>query len=184
MSDNGWEGWVEGQEKVEPGANAKSVLEGQVRDLWDAEKEVARLDEELKAAKELARRIAEQQIPATLEDMGLEEVTVTGGLKVKIKQSVHASPKADNREKVYDWLEEHGHGGLIKRQGVFTVGRDNEKKAKRWIKSIKSFPGRYERKVEPSTLRSFVNQCLQDGTEIPMDLFGAYTRRIAEVKSE
>ncbi|AAT69486.1 gp10 [Alphaproteobacteria phage PhiJL001] len=151
--------------------------------MWEAEKEVAALEAKLKEAKERLRKYSEETIPNTLEDMGLEEVTVTGGLKVKIRTSVHASPKKENREAVYDWLEKHGHGGLIKRHAIFTVGRDNERQAKSWIKRIKAFPGLFERKVESATLRSFVNQSIEEGTEIPMELFGAYTRRVAEVKS-
>lgn len=176
-----WEKYAREQESIEPGSNAKAVLEGQVHDLREAEKIVAFLEAELKEAKKKVRHIAEEVIPATLEDMGLEEVTVKGGLKVKVKQLVYASPRKENREKVYDWLEEHGHGGLIKRHGIFTVGRENEKKAKAWIKRIKSFPGRFERKVEPSTLSAFVRQELESGTEIPMDLFGAHPKRVAKV---
>lgn len=188
MDDHGaaWDEYAQSQAERAPkiGDNFKKVLEDQVKALWEAEKHVADLEEQLKKAKAEVRAISEQQIPSTLEDMGLEEATVTGGLKVMIKESVHASPKADRRDELYDWLEEHGHGGLIKRTGVFQTGRDNEKKFKRWIKSIKTYPGQFNRKVEPSTLRSFVNEQLKEGTEIPMDLFGAYTIRKAQVESE
>lgn len=186
-----WSEYAEAQEQMRPigeklgpiGKNAKEVLEGQVKDLWKAEKTVARLEEELKAAKQVLRNISEMTLPATLEDMGLEEVTVSGGIRVAIKESVHASPKADRRDEMYDWLEENGHGGLIKRTGTFSIGIGQERKAKAWIKKIKAYPGRFERKVEPSTLRSFVNEQLKAGVEIPMELFGAYTRRVAQVKS-
>jgi len=187
MSDAGWEQYAaaKADQKPEIGDNMKAVLEGQIKDLWEAEKEAARLEEELKEAKAKVRRIAEEQIPKTFEDMGMDDESVVsvGGIKVSIKQSVHASPKAARRDEMYDWLEEHGHGGLIKRTGVFKTGKDQEKKFKRWIKSIKTYPGMFERKVESATLRAFVNDQLKQGTEIPMDLFGAYTRRIAEIKS-
>jgi len=186
MSD-GWDEYAADAEERKPevGDNMKAVLEGQIKDMWEAEKEVARLDQELKDAKAVLTRIGEEQIPKTFEDMGLDDDSVVSvsGVKVSIKQSVHASPKAARRDEMYDWLEENGHGGLIKRTGVFKTGKDQEKKFKRWIKSIKTYPGNFERKVESATLRAFVNDQLKQGTEIPMDLFGAYTRRVAEIKS-
>lgn len=178
---------AEAEARREPvGDNAKAVLDSQVTELWEIEKEIADLEEQLKKAKERHRKMAEHTIPATFEDMGLDDDSVikVGGVQITIKQSVHASPKAANREDVYDWLERHGHGGLIKRTGVFRTGRDNEKKFRRWIKSIKTYDGTFERKVEPATLRSFVKEQLAQGNEIPMDLFGAYTRRVATVKAE
>lgn len=182
-----WETYAEERTEETPkiGDNMKAVLESQVRELWEAEQHVSELEDELKAAKSRVRNISEQQIPSTFEDMGLDdESTVSvGGVKVTIRQSVHASPKAEDRAAVYDWLEEHGHGGLIKRTGIFKTGRDNEEKFKRWISSIKTYPGEFNRKVEPATLKAFVNEQLAAGVEIPMELFGAYTRRTAKVKS-
>ena len=183
MSNDEWGDYANEQEskRAEIGDNSKSALTGLVTQLYEAEADVARLDDELKAAKKRVVNISEEQLPEMLQDMGLEEGTVEGGLSIAIEEKVHASPKKDNREKVYDWLEEHGHGGLVKRTGVFTVGRNEEKKFRRWLKSIKTYAGVFQRKVEPATLTKFVNDQLKAGTDIPMELFGAYTRRAAKV---
>lgn len=178
-----WADHVEEQPAIEPGANAKTVLEGQVRLLWEAQKEAERLETELKAANARVRMISEETIPATLEDMGLDEVVVKGGLKVTVKTKTFTSPKADRKDELYDWLEQHGYGGIIKRQAVFHVGRDNEKEAKAWIKTIKKFPGSFERDVHSSTLKSFVTGAEKEGVEIPQELFGVRKLKVAEVKS-
>lgn len=183
MTDSdAWKGYEPPTPQI--GDNVKSVLEGQVKDLLAAEHEIVDLEVKLAEAKAKFTRLAEQVIPATMEDMGQTKASLVSGVTVEVTRKVFASPPKAKREDMYDWLERNGHGGLIKRQGIFTVGRDNEAKAKRWIKSIKSFPGRFERKVEPQTLRAFVSNALDEGLEIPMETFGAYTKRIAVVKSD
>lgn len=174
-----WEGYEDKAPEI--GDNARGVLMDQVTKLYEAEVRVAELETELKEAKQIVRNISEEQIPSTLEDMGLEEAVVDGGLKISIKETTHASPKADNRETVYNWLEEHGYGGLIKRNAIFRIGRDKEDEARALVASVKDFPGSFERKVEPATLKKFVNDALAEGVEVPMELFGAYTRRVAKV---
>jgi len=185
QSTQDWEAYADEQEATPPkmGNNTKAVLEDQIRQLKLEDEEIDRLEAELKTAKERRTKLVELTIPATFEDMGLDDDSVikVDGKAVTIITSTFASPKAADREKVYDWLEEHGHGGLIKRTGIFQTGRDNEKKFKSWIDSIKTYPGTFSRKVEPTTLKAFVNEQLKAGTEIPMDLFGAYTKRVAKV---
>lgn len=187
MTDaTGYEEWAAEQGDVapEPGANAKAVLEDQIRQLDVEDKEIERIEEELKAAKARRTKLVEQIIPQTFEDMGLDDDSVikVDGKAVTIKTTIYASPKAADREQVYDWLEENGHGGLIKRTGVFETGRDNEAKFRRWINSIKTYPGEFKRTVAPQTLKAFVSEQLDAGEDIPMELFGAYTRRVATVK--
>ena len=182
MKEDAWKGYEPPPAPADD--NVRSVLEGQVKDLFAAEHKVVSLELELSKAKEEYNRLAEHVIPNTMEDLGQSHAKLLNGVTIEIKQKVFASPPKNKREDCYDWLERNGHGGLIKRQGIFAVGKDNEAKAKRWIKSIKSFPGRFERKVEPQTLRAFVTNALEEGLEIPMQTFGAYTKRVAIVKSE
>lgn len=181
-----WEAFAEeqGDTAPTPGANAKAVLEDQIRQLDGEDKIIAQLEEDLKAAKARRVKLVENVIPETFADMGLDDDSVikVDGKAVTIKTTVYASPKAADREKVYAWLEENGHGGIIKRTAVFKTGRDNEKKFRRWIKSISTYDGEFLKSVAPATLKAFVNEQLQAGTEIPMELLGAYTRRIATVK--
>lgn len=181
-----WEAYAEeqGDTAPTPGANAKAVLEDQIKQLNEEDEAIAKLEEDLKQAKARRVKLVENIIPETFADMGLDDDSVikVDGKAVTIKTTVYASPKAENRGKVYDWLEENGHGGLIKRTAIFKTGRDNEAKFRRWIKSITTYDGEFAKSVAPATLKAFVNEQLQAGTEIPMDLFGAYTRRIATVK--
>jgi len=40
---------------------------------------------------------------------------------------------------------------------------------------------RTDRKVEPSTLRSWIGEQLEAGAEVPLELFGAWEQRVARI---
>ena len=186
-----WEGYAAEQEgKVEEPLvdNAKAVLSGLINDLWAAEKKVEELEENLKEAKAEVRKIGEQKIPKVFEDMEIDDESVVrvNGVGVTIKTNVTATPKKENRDGVYDWLEEHGHGGIVKRKALFDLGRMKPEEAAEFLQGVEnatSRSGKFERKVEPATLKSFVNKGLAEGVEIPMEMFGVYVKRVADIKS-
>jgi hypothetical protein len=177
---NDWDNWT--KEQSGAGDNAIAVISGLVDDLQRADEEVERLEEELKKAKAAARELREVKIPERMEDMEVEELTTKSGVKVKIEEKVSASPKKDDRESAWDWLEDNGHGALVKRQAIFAFGKgEDEEKAAREMIAGASRPGRFERGVHPSTLSSWVREQLEEGTEIPMELLGV--RRVRRAKT-
>jgi hypothetical protein len=182
MSD--WEDYAASVEEREPSAEAKSELEELARDLLSANEDVARLELKLKDAKKKASNISEQLIPAKFQDMGLDynSVISLGGVQITIKEKLFAAPKAERRDEAYDWLEERGYSGLIKRKAVFHIGLGREEEAKEWIESVTDYIGTFERKVEPMTLKKFVSDKIKGGEEIPMDLFGAWMKTETVIK--
>lgn len=82
--------------------------------LRDAQDKVDGLDAQIKRAKEVVRRMEEETIPCAMQEMGVDEIKLTDGTKVTIKDDVYvAIPKA-NQEQAYEWLNSKGHGGMIK----------------------------------------------------------------------
>jgi hypothetical protein len=81
------------------------------------------------------------------------------------------------------WLDDHGHGGIIKRNITVGFNRDQEGDASVLQDELSD---RFEnvkadRKVEPSTLRAFIADQLEAGAAVPLDLFGAWEQRVARV---
>lgn len=183
-----WEAFAaeQGDTPPEAGSNMKAVLEDQIKQLDMEDQEIARLEAALKEAKDRRTKLVEMVIPETFADMGLDDDSVikVNGKGVTIKEHVFASPKAADKPKVYDWLEEHGHGGLIKRVVTVPFGRGKEEQeaAEKLVADYPDHNGVFERKVAPQTLRSFVTQELANGTDIPMELFNVTTKRVAQVK--
>lgn len=179
-----WEEYVSDTEEV-PGHNVKAVLRDQIKRLQDAETQVAELEEALKLAKARVRQLTEYEIPNTFETLGIDPDSKirVDGYEVTVVDKISASPKAADREKVYDWLEENGHTGLIKRKAVFDVGRDDVDKVQEWMTGVEGYRGEFERRVEPQTLSAFVRSQVADGKEIPTELFGMRSVRTVKVKA-
>lgn len=167
-----------------PSDDALSKLAGLVAELHDAETEVLRCERELQIAQTRARDMAEKQIPEHMVEMGLAEFKTIDGVKIELKSSLHVTPKKENRMTVLDWLEERGHGNLIKRTVSVAFNRDQEGEATSlltYLSTERGFQAKEERKVAPATLRKFVADRLQDGQELPMELFGVFQYKFAKI---
>lgn len=167
-----------------PSDDALSTLAGLVADLHIAETDVLRKEKELKDAQTHARDLAEQQIPECMHEIGLAEFKTTEGVKIELKNSLRVTPKKENRMAVLDWLEELGHGALIKRTVSVAFNRDQESEAESlltYLSAERGFQARTDRKIEAATLRKFVADRLRDGVELPMELLGVFQYNFAKI---
>lgn len=151
--------------------------------LHDAKLDAARAEEEFKRTQKVVTDLEEHLIPDKMAEVGLEKFTTTTGFKIEVKETIRASIPVAKRDDAFQWLEDNGHGGLIKRTVVVGFDRDQEEKAKelrvqleREFENVKT-----DRKVEPSTLRAFIAERLRAEEDIPLPLFGAYRQRTAKV---
>ena len=150
------------------------------------EEEMKQLEEQLKAKAKAARKLSQEIIPAKMQELGLESLTLKDGSAVKVKQLVQASIPVRHRETAFQWLRDRGHGDLIKNQISAEFGKGEDKSAGEFIDNIKSLGYEPKQKVwvEPMTLKAFVKEQIQNGHNIPMDLFGVYVANKTNIKGE
>jgi len=164
-------------------AQLNSLVDAQLA----AEQSVADLEEQLKKAKGKVVGISEHDIPDLMEEMGLSEFRTVSGLRVKIKEAIYAntSPSKDpeRHAAAMKWLEDHNHGGLIKRLISVGFNRDQEDAAAALCEKLEGeeYNVNKTNSVHPSSLRSWVNKMLEAGEDIPMDLFGVTKRRTSKI---
>lgn len=153
--------------------------------LHQANQKVIDLERQLNAAQARQKDIAERQIPELMDEMGLELLTTKTGLKVVVSESVHAQITKAKQDMCMDWLEENGHENLIKREVHVSFNREQQQEAADLVEDlVVRFPNvKQERKVHPSTLKSFVTQAMKDGAEIPLELFNVHRRRVAKIET-
>ncbi len=142
--------------------------------LYLAELKVEEAEEALKSAKAAARKIAEVDIPELMNDIGMREFTTRSGIKLSIQNITAASITADRKSEAHAWLDEHDQGHIIKRNVVvgFSKGEGDKAKALRTQLEADGMTVKTEEGVHSSTLRSWAKTQLEDGADIPMDLFG------------
>ena len=97
------------------------------------QEEVKQLEEQLKAKKQAVNKLSLEIIPAKMQELGLESLTLKDGSSVKVKQLVQASIPVPRREEAFKWLRDNGHGDLIKNQVSATFGKGEDTSANDFI---------------------------------------------------
>lgn len=152
-----------------------------------------------KRAKEVAaeaRAIEENEIPDFMDELGLSEFALEDGTKVQLKDIVSAGIPKDSRAEAYEWLREHGHGGLIKTTITVFIPREEQEKVAELIEALEPFGLSPEvgEDVHGQTLGAWVREWLdkdaarddeaedEPRTPLPMELLGVYMARRAIFK--
>lgn len=152
-----------------------------------AEQEVEEAQRQLKVKQDRLNDIAERLIPELMEQVGLNKVTTRGGLEVLVQEAIRASMgKGAEKEAATDWLEQNGHEAIIKLQVVTQFGRGDEERerAHRAVALLREagYAASFERQVHPQTLAALIRELLEQGADVPEDMFHVHRQRRAKVK--
>lgn len=178
MTENEATGYEDFADAAQPGDNLLAQIAATAKDQHDAETEVERLTEKLKAAEARVSYLSEQVLPNLMQQADMAQFTTTTGLKIKVENVVRAAIPKDMRPQAAAWLERNGHGGLIKNQVIVEFDRAHAKDAPEALALVKKqFPTslvKREGTVHPSTLSSWAREQIEGGHHIPADLFGLF----------
>lgn len=183
--------------------NSLAELTTLCKQFRDAETEVEKIDEALKAAKANLRRIAEEDIPAFMSELGVKEMMLASGEKITIADEVYVSITKENEPKAYAWLEEHDHGSIIKTLLVLEFGKGELERAIALAEELKeketgegesSLIPVLSRNVHAQTLKAWMKEQLSKEAEqlaegaaieapVPLELFGARPVSVAKIKA-
>ena len=155
-------------------------------DIAETENEIANLKEQLKKKEDYRTKLSEEVLPSLFSEVGLSELKLADGRKIKVSEYYRASIKVENREAAYTWMRNNGFGDLVKNQVTCSFGRNEDEKARGLMSELngKGLEPSQREWVEPSTLRAFVREQYEKGKELPMDLLGAYIGHKTTIKSE
>lgn len=161
-----------------------SALCAQLRDEQRALEEADRVWKEHKAR---IFSLQTEDIPSLMTELGVTKIVLETGETITVAAEVEASLPKENleaRQAAFDWLESHGHGGLIKTEVSVTFGRDELERAKACAEEIAGRWGQavLDRNVHANTLKAFIKEQLREGKEIPLELFMARPITVAKIK--
>ena len=154
-----------------------------VRKLNQVETEIADAETHVKALKAEKHAISVENIPALMDEMGVERLDVDG-MTVERKMIVAASIPVAKREEAFNWLRDNGLDDIIKNDVSvsFGKGEDNSAKNVNGILQEAGFDPSTKTHVHPSTLKAFVKERITDGKPIDLDMFGAFISNAAQIK--
>ncbi len=127
MEEDFEEKFASNLEKTDGGA-LKTVAE-LARIIKAKEQEVADLERQHKDAKKELLRLTDEELPASMAEMGLASFTLDDGSTIDVKPTYGASILVANREAAYEWLRDHGHDDIIKNTVLCQFGRGEDDQA-------------------------------------------------------
>ena len=150
-------------------------------------KTIADLENSLSVAKEQLRRVMEQDLPEAMDEVNMTKFVLDDGTTVNVKAFYNASIPEDRKEEAFNWLKEHDFDGLIKADVKVTFGKGEFEIAQSFVQFIRGFNEKaidpeYKENVHWQTLRSFVKEQIEGGKPLPLDMFGVFVGRKAELK--
>ena len=173
MSDINFE--KDQEEILDRTTNLKS-LANQVKILRELEDQL-KIDEELlKDKKSDIEKISGEIIPTLLSEMGLSSLKLADGSAVDVKPYYAANISLKNRDAAYNWLRSNGLGDIIKNEITVSFGRNEDNKAADYANLAKGqgYQPTQKLKVEPMTLKALVRERMENGKDMPTDIFNVF----------
>jgi hypothetical protein len=167
--------------KVDSGTGKQ--LSDLVRALRNVEQQIDDAENHLKALKQEKHKLSVENIPALMDEMGVERLDVDG-LTVERKMMVHASIPQDRKDEAFAWLRDNNLDDIIKNDVTcsFGKGQDNLAGDVVGILQDRGFDPKTKTHVHPSTLKAFVKERVTDGKPIDLDMFGAFIANAAQIR--
>jgi len=185
MSDINFE---KDQEEILDRTENLNSLASQIKNLKALEDQVKIDQESLKQKQKELERISGEVIPTLLSEMGLSSLKLADGSAVDVKPYYAANISLKNREAAYNWLRSNGLGDIIKNEITVSFGRNEDNKAADYANLAKGqgYQPTQKLKVEPMTLKALVRERIENGKNMPTDIFNVFVgnRTIIKRKQE
>ena len=164
------------QEEILDRTKNLTSLADQVKSLRALEDQIKANEELLKNKKKELERISGEVIPTLLSEMGLSSLKLADGSAVDVKPYYAANISLKNREAAYNWLRSNGLGDIIKNEITVSFGRNEDNKAAQYANLAKGqgYQPTQKLKVEPMTLKALVRERIENGKDMPTDIFNVF----------
>ena len=155
--------------------SVKSISE-KCNQLKDLQTQIEYVEERLKKLKNQSRDLEERVIPEMMQEAGVSLLKLKDGSTVEVKPFYAAKIPESRVDEAFGWLRTKGFEDLIKNTVTASFNRGQDNQVSELIKVCEEHGFNYNKKekVEPMTLKAFVREQVENGKELPFDLFGVY----------
>lgn len=172
------------EEKEEQVKKKLGELSKMINDMELLENQISDVKKTLNTLNEQHSLLSNVRIPDLFDEIGLSQVKLPDGSSVEIKRKYAATITAANAHACLKWLNEHGHGSLIKHDVAVSLKKEEKEEYKELIKGLCELGVTFKDKkyVHHSTLAAFVKGMMESGDpDFPQDLFKVYPLRSTKV---
>jgi len=174
-----------GEDTPEVRDNAFAQIKATAVQQEEAEVVVEKAEGELKLAKKELQRIAEKVFPELLNSLEMTEDITIDGIRIQLAEKLRGSIPVANKTEAFKWLNNEGHGHIIKRQIVIEFGKDEEKWAEKFMRDCKQRKKQLNmvvtRSVHHVTLKAWCQEMLEEGEDLPLELLGVFLQTFTKV---
>lgn len=190
-----------------PSEDQSTRLTKMGQELWSVDARIVELEHELEQKKQRRVELVQKELPEFMTQIGQDKVGLAEfGVDLVLEPYYHANIKAEwpdeQRQEAFDWLENNGHGDLIKCQVEFLFPRYLMDLAKWFVEAVSKIkiPATFVKKKgkgtpvpaipEPTlkqtvpwnTLTAFVKEQVEKGEQLPLETLGATVGQIVKIK--
>ena len=125
----------------------------------------------LKSTQKELKTLSEEDIPALLSEVGLSEITLTNGKKISTSAYYYGRITEHNQQEAFEWLQDNGHGDIIKNVVSVSFGRDEDVNAEKLLSNLQDngYTTNGKKWVEPMTLKAFIREQVEGGNDLPLE---------------
>ena len=159
-------------------------LADQVERLSTLQQEIETQEDALKQKKKNFEHLSGEVIPTMMAEMGLSHLKLMDGSSVDVKPNYSASITIANRDAAFQWLRDNNLGDIIKNEISVSFGRNEDLKAADYasLASERGYQPTQKLKVEPMTLKALVRERMENGKEMPVELFNVFVGNKTTIK--
>lgn len=161
-------------------------------ELHDVETEILDVEEKLKKLRDRRNEITTRTMPEIFDEAKTDHVGLPDlGIDLVLQPFYHASLSKTDPEKQqrgFDWLEENGHGDLIKATVSVEFTKKELERARELATKIEELLGgerlvHVDLSVHWQTLTAFVREQIEKyQAALPLDLLGATVGRVVKIQ--
>jgi len=159
-------------------------LADQVQKLNTLDQDIESIEKNLKQKKKDFEYLSGEVIPTMMAEMGLSHLKLMDGSSIDVKPNYSASITIANRDAAFQWLRDNNLGDIIKNEISVSFGRNEDTKAADYanLASERGYQPTQKLKVEPMTLKALVRERLENGKEMPTELFNVFVGNKTTIK--
>lgn len=148
------------------------------------QEDIKKRETELKNLQEKLLQVAEVDLPELMKEIGLMTFTLTSGEVIKIDHQIFASITGKNESAAFGWLEKNNFDGIVKGEVKIALNKGEMEKMLEALKLLQEngFNATSKKSVHWQTLRAFVKERIEDGSEFPRETFGVFEKDVAIIK--
>jgi len=148
------------------------------------DKEIDKMQESLDQVKEQRRKVAEEDLPAALDQAGVSDVTLSDGSRIAVKSDLKVNIPKSKKEDAAEWLVNQGASALVKEDIHVPFNRGQEEQVNELTRELEENGYTYNVQPEMHTgsVKKFLKEHMEEGGDLPEDVMNVFYYRETEIK--